>query len=162
MTEGTIFLAELAVVVGVVVLALVGAASPGGSLAAGLYALVTGVLLVLVPYLGWDVARTDNAFLGLYLIGLLAAVAGAVLAGRALVRARAGWNRRTVVAAAGTAAVAAVLALALLVVRGPGAWRTGSGQFGLDVIVVDVALGLAVYLVAARLGRTAEPGRLAR
>lgn len=32
---------------------------------------------MLVPLLGWEVARRDNAFLGLYLIALLAFVFGA-------------------------------------------------------------------------------------
>ncbi len=156
MSETTIFLLELVVVMGMGVLAAIGGASPSRSLAAGLYALVTGALLVLVPYLTWEVARTDNAFLGLYLIGLLAAMFGALLTVRALVQPQAWWSRRAILAAGATAAVTAALALVLLVVRGPGAWRTGSGQFGLDVIVVDAALGLAAYFAAARLARRAS------
>jgi hypothetical protein len=153
MSEATIFLIDLALLAGAGVLALAAGSSAGGSLASGFYALVTGVLLVFVPYLAWEVARTDNAFLGLSLIGVLAAALGAVLAVRALVRRGAGRSRRAVLTAAGVAAAAAVVALALLLARGPDAWRTGSGQFGLDVIAVDVALGVTAYFAADRLGR---------
>jgi hypothetical protein len=153
MSEATIFLIDLALLAGAGVLALAAGSSAGGSLASGLYALVTGVLLVFVPYLAWEVARTDNAFLGLSLIGVLTAALGAVLAVRALVRRGAGRSRGAALTAAGVAAAAAVVALALLLARGPDAWRTGSGQFGLDVAAVDVALGVATYFAADRLGR---------
>jgi hypothetical protein len=153
MTEGAIFLGELILVLAVGVLGVLAGGSVTGSLAAGLYGLATGLLLLAVPMLGWEVARTDNAFLGLYLLGLLAVLFGAYLTVRAAVRVR-GLRRRGVIPTAVTAAVVpAGLAVVLLVVRGPGAWRTGSGQFGLDVVIADVALALAAYLMAWRLGR---------
>src|SRR5215472_10902122 len=150
MTEGAIFLGELALVLGVGVLGVLAGGSLSGSLAAGLYGLVTGLLLLIVPMLAWEVARTDNAFLGLYLIGLLAALFGAFLTVRAAVRLRARPSRGVIPTAVTAAVVTAGLAAALLVVRGPGAWRTGSGQFGLDVVLADVALALAAYLMAVR------------
>lgn len=152
MTEGATFLGELILVLAVGVLGVLAGSSVSGSLAAGLYGLATGFVLLVVPMLAWEVARTDNAFLGLYLIGLLAVLFGAFLTVRAAVRLRARRGRGVIPTAVTAAVVTAGLAAVLLVVRGPGAWRTGSGQFGLDIIVADVALALAAYLMAVRLG----------
>ena len=46
--------------------------------------------------------------------------------------------------------VAAALAVGWLVLRGPGAWATGSGQFGLDVMAITVVLVAAAAAVAHR------------
>lgn len=159
MTEGAIFLGELVLVFGVGMLGVVAGGSVSGSLAAGLYGLATGVLLVLVPVLGWEIARTDNAFLGLYLIGLLAASFGAFLTVRAALRLRVRRIPGVIPTAVTASVVTAGLAAVLLIARGPGAWRTGSGQFGLDVIVADVALALAAYLMAVRLRGEGESRR---
>jgi hypothetical protein len=158
MTEGAIFLVELALVVGVGILGVLAGGSVSGSMAAGLYGLVTGVLLLVVPMLAWEVARTDNAFLGLYLIGLLAVLFGAFMTVRAALRLRGQPSRGGIPTAVTAAVVTAGLAAVLLVVRGPDVWRTGSGQFGLDVIVADVVLALAAYLMAVRL-RSGESRR---
>jgi hypothetical protein len=152
MTEFVIFLVDLALLVIAGGLAIRLGANPDGRLAAGLYAVVIGAGLLLVPLLGWEVARTDNAFLGLYLIALLAVALGAGLAIAALLALRRGASSGQALAvSAGVGVVAAALALVWLTVRGPGAWATGSGQFGLDVVVVAVVLGVAAHVVATRL-----------
>lgn len=153
MTEGGIFLADVALVAGAGLLALAAGVSGSGRLAAGLYGIATGATFVVLPALEWDVARTDNAFLGLYFVALLAVLLGVVLTGRAVFGGRAQLRGRGVAAALGAAAVASGLALLLLAVRGPDAWRTGSGQFGLDVVAACVALGAAAYFGADRLAR---------
>ncbi len=151
MSEMVIFLVDLALVVVACVIDLI-AASGAGRLAAGVDAVVTGAGLLVLPPLAWEAARTDNAFLGLYLIGLLAVLLGAALAVTALLRLRGGTDPGRVLAiGGGTGLGAALLALAWLLVRGPGAWATGSGQFGLDVVAVAVVLGAAAHLAASRL-----------
>jgi hypothetical protein len=158
MNEAGVFLADLALVAAAGLLALADGASASGRLAAGLYGLAMGATLLLVPALTWEVARTDNAFLGLYFIALLAAGFGVLLAARAAFRRRARPDLRGLVTAVAAAVFASGLALLLLRVRGPGAWRTGSGEFGLDVILADVALGAAAYLLASRLARESWRG----
>ena len=162
MSEFVVFLVELALLALAAGVAVAVGSHAGGRLAAGTYTLVTGCGLVVVPLLAWEVARTDNAFLGLYLIGILAVLLGIGLAVAALVRLRSeGQFGQRAGAAAGAGLVAAVVALAWLAVRGPGAWATGTGQFGLDVIVVAIVLGLAAYLAGRRLserGRGSEAG----
>jgi len=153
MPEALLFVVDLALVLAAGGFALT-RSSVAGRLAAGLYSLVTGLALWLVPAAAWEVARTDNAFLGLYLLALLALGLGAALVVMAALRLRGRARRPAVlVPAAWPAAVAAAAAVALLAVRGPAAWATGSGQFGLDVVVIDVALGVAAFVVASRLAR---------
>jgi hypothetical protein len=151
MSEFLMFLVDLGLVVGVSAFAVVARGRVSGRLAAGVYALLTGVGLLLLPMQGWEVARTDNAFLGLYLIALLVLILGVVVTVGAVLRLRAEPRSRPVPALL-AALVAAALALGLLAVRGPGAWATGSGQFGMDDNAVDVALGLAAYFAGRRLG----------
>ena len=62
MAESVMFLVDLGLVVGAGALGLVVRGQVSSRLAAGLYVLLTGVGLLLVPMLGWEVARTDNAF----------------------------------------------------------------------------------------------------
>ena len=156
MTEFVIFLVDLGLVVAASAVAVVVYGRMSSLLATGLYALLTGVGLIVVPIASWDVARTDNAFLGLYLIGVFAVILGAILLLRALLRLR--WEpRRRPGQAVGVGLVAAVVALGVLAVRGPGAWATGSGQFGLDVVVAGVLVGVATFIAARRLARREVP-----
>ena len=149
MTEFVIFLLDLGLVVGASAVAVVAPGRMSSMLAAGLYALLTGVGLIALPVASWDVAHTDNAFLGLYLIGVFGMILGVILLLRALVRLR--WEPRSQAGrAVGVGLATTALGLGLLAVRGPGAWATGSGQFGLDVVVVDILLGVAAFLVARR------------
>lgn len=153
MTEFVIFLIDLALVIGASIIALVARTTAAARLAVGLYGLVTGVGLILVPLVGWEVARSDNAFLGLYLIALLAFVFGAVLTLRGALGLRLELRFSKVLGPAAVALLAGAIALALLVVRGARAWATGSGQFGLDVIAIDVALGVGAYFAGRAFGR---------
>ena len=154
MTEFAIFLAELVLLLVAAGLAAALPARPGARLAAGVYWLATGVGLCAVPLAAWDVARTDNAFLGLYLLGALAALLGAGLTAAGLVALRDDPRRGSTALRAAAAALGAVaLALGWLALRGPGAWATGSGQFGLDVAAVWLLLAGAAYAVGGRLGR---------
>jgi hypothetical protein len=155
MNEGVIFVVEL-VLLGAAGLAAAGASSASGRLAAGLHAAVTGAGLLLIPLLGWEAAHTDNAFLGLYLIAILAVLLGVALSVVAVLRLR-GSPARPRAAAAAIGAVAAILALAWLTLRGPGAWVTGSGQFGLDVILVALGLGVIAYLAGQRIAGNTRP-----
>jgi hypothetical protein len=160
MNEALIFLLDLALIGAggagaCAALVAVGAARRHAPalLALGLYAVVAGVALTLAPQLLWERARSDNAFLGhvaftlvLTPVGLLLVVAGArALRGRDRGRQTAG--RAILLALAGSA-----LMLAILAARGPGAWQTGSGQFGLDVIGATVVIGAIVFVV----GRVSE------
>ena len=157
MTEFVIFLVDLGLVMVASGVAVVSPGRMASLLADGVYALLTGVGLLVLPIASWDVARTDNAFLGLYLIGVFAVILGGALILRALLRLRS-EPRREIRPALLVGVVGTVVALGLLAVRGPGAWATGSGQFGLDVVVIDVLIGVAVYFAARRLaGVEARP-----
>jgi hypothetical protein len=74
---GVFFLLELALLGAAGLLALAGIVAFGGArrngaglLATGLYALVAGLSLSIVPTLRWPIAATDNAFIGHFLFTL--------------------------------------------------------------------------------------------
>jgi hypothetical protein len=165
-TEQLIFLLDLLLLGTGSLLACVSLVAFGGArrnapalLPLGLYTLVAGLALFLLPQFLWQRARTDNAFLGQAVFTLLLVPVGLLLV---IVGARAGrgkdqpWTaivRPILLVCAGTAVL-----LTILVLRGPGAWQTGSGQFGLDVIAVTVAIGVAIYFLGRRQGgATAKP-----
>lgn len=117
----------------------------------GLYTLLAGITLFLVPQLLWARARTDNAFLGqaaftliLTPLGLLLTIGGA----------RAGRSQdhpwQTIVRPILLVSGGIALLLIVLVLRGSGAWQTGSGQFGLDIILVAVAIGAIIFALGRR------------
>ena len=89
-----ISLIDLALVIAARLIALVARTPAPAGLAVGLYGLLIGVGLIVVPLVGWEAARSDNAFLGLYLIALLAFLFGAVLTLRAALRLRGGASVR--------------------------------------------------------------------
>jgi hypothetical protein len=161
MDEGLVFLLDLLLLGAGSVLACAALVAFGGArrnapalLPLGLYTLVAGIALTLVPQLLWERARTDNAFLGHVLftlllvpVGLLLLIAGAVtLRGRGQPWAIAGRGLLLALAAS-------ALMMAVLAARGPGIWQTGSGQFGLDVIAITVAIGATLFVLGRRLGR---------
>ncbi len=158
MNEALIFMLDLLLLGTGGILACVALVAFGGArrnapalLSLGLYALIAGVALFLVPQLLWERARTDNAFLGhalftlmLVPVGLLLTIAGA----RSWQGKEQPWAsivRPILLVGTGTA-----LMLIYLVLRGPGAWQTGSGQFGLDIIVATVATGAAIFSLGRR------------
>ncbi len=170
MTEQLIFLLDLLILGTGSTLACAALAAFGGArrnatalLPLGLYALIAGLALFLAPQFLWERARTDNAFLGqaaftllLVPVGLTLAIAGA-RAIRGNAQPWAAIVRPILLVGAGTAAM-----LATLVLRGPGAWQTGSGQFGLDVIAATVAIGAAIFFLGRRQGdRPAKPANTA-
>ena len=162
--EGLFFLLDVALVGGGGVLAFATLFAFGGArrnapaqVVAACYMLSAGVALSAIPEVFWPVARQDNAFLGHFMLTFLPLAIGGVLLAAGLLSLEAG--RRTSALAAGL--VQSLLGLvpfvALLITRGRDAWRTGSGQFGLDVIAVGVASGAVLFIVARRQGEPAAP-----
>jgi hypothetical protein len=134
-----------------------------GLLALGVYLLVFGVGLSLLPQLLWPVARTDNAFLGQFPLSLLLLLFGLILtitAGVSLARRGQAWpiaGRALLLAVAGV-----VFSLGLLIARGPVPWQTrdtdlfGAGTFGFDIIVASVVIGVLVFAIGRNVGRREE------
>lgn len=129
-------------------------------LAGGLYALANGVGVVLLPQMLWEVARTDNAFLGLFAFGLILVPAGLVLI---LVGGIGTWRRERLWRSGGPAMVIGVVGIAmslgLLAARGPEPWQTrivdapGAGTFGFYIILAGLIVGGAVFFTARALRR---------
>jgi hypothetical protein len=168
--EGTLFLLELLLVGVLGVLACAGLVAFGGAvrngpglLALGIYMIGYGLGLSLIPQLRWPVARTDNAFLGQFMLSLVLLGFGLILAASAAVSL---VRHAQLSSAAGRAlvlaAVGLVLSLVLLIVRGPEPWQTrptdafGSGTFGFDIIMASVAIGVLVLVIGRRTGRTGQ------
>jgi hypothetical protein len=168
--EGLFFLLELVMISVAGLVACVGLVACGGLarnraglFAFGLYLLVFGAGLSLLPQLLWPVARTDNAFLGQFALSFLLLLVGLILtiaSGVSLARRGHAWP---IAGRAGLrAAVGVLLGLGLLVVRGPEPWQTrdtdafGSGTFGFDVVVASVVIGALVFATGRNLGRGGE------
>ena len=160
MDEGLVFLLDLLLLGAGSGLACAALVAFGGTrrnapalLPLGLYTLVAGLALTLVPPLLRERARTDNAFLGHVLFTLLLAPVGLLLLIASAVALRGRGQAGPLVGRGLLLALAgAALMIAVLAARGPGAWQTGSGQFGLDVIAVSVAIGATLFVVGRRLG----------
>jgi uncharacterized membrane protein YhaH (DUF805 family) len=153
--ESVFFLVDVVTVAvaGVVALTVVrrsGGRRAVGALATGIYWLAIAILLAVVPVAAWPRARTDNAFLGLYPIAIVALVVGVVAAWAGVRRLRRSVGSPGLAPAALVAAVGLVLASAVLLARGPDAWQTGSGQFGLDVVGLAVVIAAGVFAIAER------------
>ena len=158
--EALIFLLDLILLGAGAALACAALVAFGGArrnsaalLALGLYALVVGLALALAPQLLWERARTDNAFLGHALFTLLLTPVALclIVAGARALRGR-GRPWPTVGLATLLALAGSALMIAILVARGAGAWQSGSGQFGLDVVAATVAIGAALFVLGRRLG----------
>jgi hypothetical protein len=153
--ESIFFLVDVVIVAVAGVVALTVARRSGGrravgALATGIYWLAIAILLAVVPFLAWPRARTDNAFLGLYPIAIVALVVGVVAAWVGVRRLGRSVGSPLVAPAALVAAVGVVLAAVVLLARGPDAWQTGSGQFGLDIVGLAVVIAAAVFVIAQR------------
>lgn len=114
------------------------------------YMILTGPVITVAPEARWPVARQDNAFIGNILLTTLEAIAGLALLTTALIATPRGQRLRTVARGILPALAGAATFTAILLARGPGAWRTGSGQFGADVIVANVLLGAFLFVLMRR------------
>lgn len=162
--EGLFFLLDVALVGGGGVLAFASLFAFGGArrnalalVAAACYMLSAGVALSAIPMLYWPVARQDNAFLGHFMLTFLALAIGGVLLAAGLLSLEAGRRARALAVGLVQSLLGLVPFVALLIARGPDVWRTGSGQFGLDVIAAGVAIGAVLFIVARRQGEPAAP-----
>ena len=162
--EGVFFLLDVALVVGGGVLAFATLFIFGGArrnalalVVVGCYMVSAGVALSAIPMVYWPVARQDNAFLGHFMLTFLALAIGGVLLAAGLLSLEAGRRARALAVGLVQSLLGLVPFVALLIARGPDAWRTGSGQFGLDVIAAGVAIGAVLFFVARRQGEPAAP-----
>lgn len=121
------------------------------------YMTLAGLAITVAPEARWPVARQDNAFIGNILLTLLEVFAGLALLTTGLLATGRGQRVRTVARGSLPALAGAVTFTAILLARGAGAWRTGSGQFGADVIVANVLLGAFLFLLMRRGPAPLEP-----
>src|SRR2546430_6208006 len=141
--ESVFFLIDLVLVAAAGVVAFVvgrrsGGRRASGLLTTGIYWLAIAIVLAVVPVASWPRARTDNAFLGLYLIAIVALVIGVPAVWAGVRRLERPVGPRGLGLAVLVAAVGVALACVALLVRGPEAWQTGSGQVGLGVGAFDI------------------------
>ena len=162
--EGLFFLLDVALVGGGGVLAFATLFIFGGArrnalalVVAACYMVSAGVALSAIPMLYWPVVRQDNAFLGHFMLTFLALAIGGVLLAAGLLSLEAGRRARALAVGLVQSLLGLVPFVALLIARGPDVWRTGSGQFGLDVIAAGVAIGAVLFFVARRQGEPAAP-----
>ena len=153
--EFVFFLLDLVLVAAAGVAAFVvgrrsGERRASGLLASGIYWLAIAIVLWVVPTASWARARTDNAFLGLYPIAIVAFVIGVPAVWAGVRRLSRSVGPRGLALAGLVAAVGVALACVVLLARGPEAWQTGSGQFGLDVVALDVLIAIGVFAIAVQ------------
>lgn len=122
------------------------------------YMVVAGLALSAVPLLLWPVARQDNAFIGNIMLSLVAVVVGSVLLIAGLLRTSRGQRAHGVARGALLGIAGAAIFTGLLLLRGPGAWRSGSGQFGVDVILVGLAVGAILFALTRRRALPVDTG----
>ena len=162
--EGVFFLLDVALVGGGGMLAFATLFAFGGArrnalalVVAACYMLSAGVVLSVIPMVYWPVARQDNAFLGHFMLTFLALAIGGVLLAAGLLSLEAGRRMRALAAGLVQSLLGLVPFVALLIALGPGAWRTGSGQFGFHVIAARGAMGAVLFMVALPPGLPAAP-----